>query len=200
MKYTDLTKEQREHFDGLIAEHGLPPEGTTHFDIMDCTSCSWSRPHNVVCWQYWYNKDSMWIEYAPRSMTVAKFVSIPDKPWYDPKDVAFNQLQIESKPKIRKIVYDRDAFNQAINWITTNSPYAQEDWRNKLPLDIRRWMKDLIKRYDAGDIDGVSYISSAGLTLMSSWESDDVLHFDLFADVNVGADCGEYEYDVEDVF
>jgi hypothetical protein len=35
---------------------------------------------------------------------------------------------------------------------------------------------------------------------MSSWESDDVLHFDLFADVNVGADCGEYEYDVEDVF
>jgi hypothetical protein len=58
----------------------------------------------------------------------------------------------------------------------------------------------MILRYNSGEIDGVSYISTAGLTLMSSWESDDVLHFYLFADVNVGADCGEYEYDVEDVF
>jgi hypothetical protein len=79
--------------------------------------------------------------------------------------------------KIRKIVYDRNAFNRAINWILNNSPYAQKDWRNRLPLDVRRWMKKLIKRYDAGEIDGVSYISSVGLTLMSSLESDDVLHF-----------------------
>jgi len=199
MKYTDLTKEQRDHFDGLVKCYGEPPTKATHFDINDCYSSSWSRIHAGV-WQYWCRQDTEWIRYNPRTLEGAKFVSIPDKPWYDPKDVAFNQLKIESKPKIRKIVYDRDAFNQAINWITTNSPYAQEDWRNKLPLDIRRWMKDLIKRYDAGDIDGVSYINRAGLTLMSSWESDDVLHFDLFADVNVGADCGEYEYDVEDVF
>jgi hypothetical protein len=71
--------------------------------------------------------------------------------------------------KISKIVYDRNAFNRAINWILNNSPYAQKDWRNRLPLDVRRWMKDMILRYNSGEIDGVSYISTAGLTLMSSW-------------------------------
>jgi hypothetical protein len=199
MKYTDLTKEQREHFDWLIECYGEPPTKATHFDIMDCYSSSWSRIHAGV-WQYWDKVDTEWIKYTPRTLEGAKFVSIPDKPWCCQDDNNPKDVSPTPKPKIRKIVYDRDAFNRAINWILNNSPYAQKDWRNRLPLDVRRWMKDMILRYNSGEIDGVSYISTAGLTLMSSWESDDVLHFYLFADVNVGADCGEYEYDVEDVF
>ncbi len=193
MKYTDLTKEQREHFDMLVSGLGEPPVGATHFDLDDTTGSSYMTYWSDDSLHYWSGR--VWKTCRDHVFCESRLVPIPDKPWYDPKDVA-----LTPKPKVRKIVYDRDAFNQAIKWILNNSPYAQEDWRNKLHLDVRRWMKDLIKRYDAGEIDGVSYISSAGLTLMSSWESDDVLHFDLFADVNVGADCGEYEYDVEGVF
>ncbi len=84
MKFEDLTKEEQEHLKRLIDKHGLPPEGTTHFDLGDTTNSSWMKKVDVD-YQY-YSGDGTWCFYNHDK----DFTKLPELPYYKPEDVCFN--------------------------------------------------------------------------------------------------------------
>ena len=89
MKFTDLTKEQQEHFLGVVNFYGDGfPEDAEYvdFDLGALLKEPWDG-----CPYIWNNNYRVWeVDENPTT----NHYPVPDKPWYDPKDVAF-------KPKSR---------------------------------------------------------------------------------------------------
>lgn len=97
MKWNDLTKEQQEFLLELDREYPMP-EGATHFDIRDRFDTSWMQLDE---------EDGVYLtatdgdRYCAVDATEAlgDFIPIPDKPWYDPEDVALTKQPVSDMVK-----------------------------------------------------------------------------------------------------
>ena len=87
MKWSDLTKEQQEFLLELDRNYPIP-DGATHFDMNDPSRSGWIRESEGVT-EYFLCGES-WNEFNV-AQNSSILVQIPDKPWYDPKDVSLNK-------------------------------------------------------------------------------------------------------------
>lgn len=96
MKYTDLTEEQRKHFDMLVENYGVP-EDARYFDLYDRTKSSYMK--ECAGSLYYLSGSDEWIFYSGdyTSDISKQYVPIPEKPWYDPTDVAFKNSEETSQ-------------------------------------------------------------------------------------------------------
>ena len=181
MKYTDLTKEQKEHFDILVRMHGEPPVEATHFDEEDPSESAWMRDEGSA---FRYYTSGGWYYYGS-----GEFPEIPEKPWID-----------RPQQKVDKIVYDKNAFRKAIEYVCKENPFAQPEWEESLPSKVGNWMKELVEKYQTGDIDGTAFTSTAGLTLLSCWSGEEELTFELLVDPAISDEPSIQLYDPSEVF
>lgn len=80
MKYTDLTEEQRKHFDILVSNHKVP-EDARYFDLHDHTRSSFMKECTGSL--YYLSDRDEWIFYSGdySSEISQQFIQIPEKPW-----------------------------------------------------------------------------------------------------------------------
>ena len=186
MKYTDLTEKQRKYWEILVSYHGVPPEDATHFDLRDNTGSTWTR-YDQGDWYCWMNG---WVPLEhEEGEAESDFVEIPEKPWTD-----------SPQQKVNKIVYDKNAFRKAIEYVCKENPYARPEWKESIPSKVGSWMKELVDKYQTGDIDGTAFTSTAGLTLISYWSDKDELTFELLVDPAISDESDIQLYDPSEVF
>jgi len=115
MKWNDLTREQQEFLLELDREYPMP-DGATHFDIEDNFSTSWMKLDE---------EDGVYLTATEGDRYCAvdaiealmNFIPIPDKPWYDPKDISFKQEEPMQESNIGKwfrVDYLLDEFHGCI--------------------------------------------------------------------------------------
>lgn len=75
-----MTEEQRKHYEMLIKRYGQPPEGTTHFSMLDSCSSSWRKLEESGDCFFWWDGDAgedRWHEFLSGDYRVSCLVPIP---------------------------------------------------------------------------------------------------------------------------
>ena len=70
-----MTEEQRKHYEMLLKRYGQPPEGTTHFGMLDSCSSSWRKLEESGDWFWWDSYDNEWK--ICKSRTFINLVKVP---------------------------------------------------------------------------------------------------------------------------
>lgn len=90
MKYTDLTPEERKHFDSVVDYYGEDfPEDATHVDFDGDPDTDFLLLKETDEGAFFWDS---FVEVWERDTYPAEnYYQIPDKPWYNPDDVSFNK-------------------------------------------------------------------------------------------------------------
>ena len=107
-KFTDLDKKYQYHFAAMLEKAGYPPEDATHVDfdmggVLDCER--WLKIEDGE--EYFLDKEERWLDASENCVESEENYPIPQKPWYDPADVAFKEgcLKDQKKPTGGKSSY-----------------------------------------------------------------------------------------------
>ena len=115
-KFTDLTKEQQEHFEYITGRYNIP-DGTTHLRISEKSSDTFLRMDLDGYSWYWSSSFGSWKQILPEHLRMySDIYPLPSPPYYDPEDVslkssASNALDVQEggnhykKCKIQPIEY-----------------------------------------------------------------------------------------------